>query len=146
MRYTSVMIRITPAISIDETELSESFMRSSGPGGQNVNKVSTAVELRFNAVASPNLSDEVKARLLTLAGQRATKDGVVIITSDTHRSQERNRQEALTRLKDLIVKAAFKPKRRIPTKPSRSSQAKRVDSKVKAGRTKKLRQDKSGGD
>jgi ribosome-associated protein len=139
MRYEGCMIRITPHIILDDSEILESFIRSSGPGGQNVNKVSTAVELRFDAQSSTNLAEDVKLRLLKLAGQRATKDGVIVITADEHRLQSRNREAALARLVELIRDAAHKPKPRRPTKPTYGSQIRRMDSKTKHGATKSTR-------
>ena len=133
-------IRITPDISIDEEELTERFVRASGPGGQNVNKVSTAVELRFDALASPNLPARVKARLRRLAGRRMTQDGVLVIQAEKHRLQSRNREEARERLVDLLRDAAAPPPpKRIPTKPSRASQKRRVDAKKQRGGVKSLR-------
>lgn len=134
------MIAVTPTLEIDDAELVETFVRASGPGGQNVNKTSTAVELRFDARASPSLSEPVRARVLRLAGARATSDGVIIIRAQSHRSQELNRRDARGRLIDLIARAAAPaPPPRIKTKPSKAAKAKRVDSKTKRGAVKKLR-------
>ncbi len=134
------MIRITPTIEIDELELSEQFVRASGPGGQNVNKVATAVELRFDAHHSPSLTGAVRARLERLAGHRLTKDGVVVIRADRFRTQEQNRADARERLVELIRRAAIAPKRRVATRPSRAAKARRVDTKVQRGRLKRTRQ------
>ena len=122
-------IAVTPAISIDEDELQESFVLASGPGGQNVNKVSSAVQLRFDVARSPSFDDTVRARLTALAGQRLTKDGVLVISARAHRSQERNRAEALERLVELIRRAAVPPKPRRATKPSKAAKRRRLDSK-----------------
>ena len=122
-------IAVTPAISIDEDELQESFVLASGPGGQNVNKVSSAVQLRFDVARSPSFDDTVRARLTALAGQRLTKDGVLVITARAYRSQERNRAEALERLVDLIRQAAVPPKPRRATKPSKAAKRRRLEGK-----------------
>lgn len=133
------MLWITDTISIADWELSESFVRASGPGGQNVNKVSTAVELRFEAERSPNLPAGVKARLKKLAGRRWTLEGALILQVEDTRSQARNREIARERLADLIRAALVAPKRRIATKPSYGSQLRRVAAKVQRGEVKALR-------
>lgn len=132
-------MRITPDISIEDWELTENFVRASGPGGQNVNKVATAVELRFEAERSPNLPDPVKRRLQRLAGRRWTKEGAVIIQVSEERSQARNRDIARDRLTELIRKAAEKPKPRRKTKVSYNQKRKRLDAKKKRGAVKALR-------
>lgn len=133
------MLWITDTISIADWELSESFVRASGPGGQNVNKVSTAVELRFEAERSPHLGSGVKARLKKLAGRRWTLDGAIIIQAEETRSQARNREMARERLAEMIRAALVAPKRRIATKPTYGSQLRRVAAKVQRGEVKALR-------
>lgn len=139
------MIRITDSLSIDEDEIAWSFSRASGPGGQNVNKVSTAAELRFD-VAKAFLPEDLKLRLRPLAGRQLTQDGVLVITAQETRSQERNREIALQKLIELLRKAAHRPKRRIATKPTRGSKTRRLDSKAKHSQTKKLRSSRPDSD
>ena len=136
------MIRITGRISIDEREIVENFVRASGPGGQNVNKLSTAVQLRFDVRASPSLPPDVAARLERLAGSRLTRDGVLVITAQRHRTQLRNRQDALDRLIELIRRAATPPVPRRPTKPTRASRERRIEGKKRRAKVKGLRQAK----
>ena len=133
------MIRITPNISIDESELDVAFIHSSGPGGQNVNKVATAAQLRFDAAGSPNIPDPVKPRLLALAGQKATADGQIVITAQRYRSQARNRADAEERLIDLIRQAAHRPKKRRKTRPTLASRERRLTAKKQRGEVKRLR-------
>lgn len=130
---------IAPGLAIDESEIAFAFLRASGPGGQNVNKVETAVQLRFDVRHSPSLDDYVKRRLEKLAGSRLTQEGVLVLTAQRFRSQERNRADALERLRQLVIKSAERPKRRIATRPTLASQKRRVESKVKRGETKRLR-------
>jgi ribosome-associated protein len=133
------MLRITDTIAIQDWELTEQFMRASGPGGQNVNKVSTAVELRFEAERSPSLPDPVKRRLCRLAGRRWTKDGAIVIQVDDTRSQARNREIARERLAELIARALVAPKRRVPTKPTKGSVERRIRAKKERSEVKALR-------
>ena len=136
------MIRITPSISIAERELEEHFIRAPGPGGQNVNKLASAVELRFDVRRSPSLPDDVRARLEHLAGKRLTRDGVLVIDAHRHRTQARNRQDARARVVDLIRRAAVAPRPRRATKPTAGSRERRLESKKRRATTKGLRQGK----
>jgi ribosome-associated protein len=133
------MIRINDHIAIDDGEVSESFIRSSGPGGQNVNKLATAVQLRFDVRHSPSLPNEVRARLERIAGRRLTRDGVLVITAQRHRTQERNRDDALTRLIEMIRAAAVRPTPRRPTRPTLGSKVRRLEGKKRRGGIKALR-------
>ncbi|MBV9954872.1 MAG: aminoacyl-tRNA hydrolase [Pseudolabrys sp.] len=133
------MIQITPEIAIAEDELVESFVRSSGPGGQNVNKVSSAVQLRFDIRRSPSLPNDVALRMMRLAGKRLTQDGVIVIVAQQHRTQERNRDDARERLFDLIRQAAVRPIERRATRVPKAEKKRRLEGKKRRGDIKKMR-------
>ena len=133
------MIEITDNIHISEKEIREDFIRSGGPGGQNVNKVSTAVQLRFDVKNSSSLPDGVRRRLMRLAGSRMTKDGILVIRAERHRTREQNRQDAISRLADLIIAATKVPKYRVKTKPTAASRLKRLETKQRRGQLKRRR-------
>jgi ribosome-associated protein len=133
------VIQITPTLALDENEIQISFVQASGPGGQNVNKVATAAQLRFDVANSPSLPLEVRERLLKQAGKKVTRDGWLVIDARRFRTQERNRQDAIDRLVESIRAATREPKPRRPTKPSREARRRRLDSKRKRGQVKRLR-------
>jgi len=133
------MIKITNTVSIDESEIDEKFIKASGPGGQNVNKVASAVQLKYDARHSKALSNAVFLRLKKLAGSRMTQDGVIVITANSHRTQEANRKDAQDRLVKIITEATIAPKHRRATKPTRASKTRRLDGKSKRSDTKKNR-------
>ncbi|MDO9425331.1 MAG: alternative ribosome rescue aminoacyl-tRNA hydrolase ArfB [Methylobacterium sp.] len=138
-------LQCTPQIAIDEAELDETFVRASGPGGQNVNKLSTAVQLRFDARRSPSLPNAVAVRLMRLAGRRLTLDGVIVISAQQHRTQDRNRADARERLAALVAEAAVPPTPRRATRPTLASKKRRLEDKSKRGDTKRLRGDRGDG-
>jgi ribosome-associated protein len=140
------MIRITSHIALDESEIVEHFIRASGPGGQNVNKVASAVQLRFDVDASPALDAETRRRLRMLAGRRLSREGVIVITAERFRTRERNRADALERLAQLIRRAAERPKPRRPTKATAAAKAKRRENKARRGQLKRLRRAYPGED
>jgi ribosome-associated protein len=142
MTHVAAMIRITDTISLDESEIDETFVRSSGPGGQNVNKLSTAVQLRFDVRRSASLPNDVAIRLMNLAGKRLTKDGVIVLVAQSHRTQERNRADALARLVALIQQAAVRPTPRRATKPTKASKERRLEGKKVRSTIKETRRSK----
>ena len=135
------MLEVTPTLAIPDDELVERFVRSSGPGGQNVNKVSSAVELRFDAARSPSLPEDVRARVLARRDRRITADGVVVISAQRHRTQDRNREDARERLAELVRQATIVAKPRVPTRPTKASRVRRVEAKKQRA---KVKQGRSG--
>ena len=140
------MLEVTPTLLIEDGELEERFVRASGPGGQNVNKVATAVELRFNAAASPSIAPDVLARLRTIAGSRMTDEGVLVIDARRHRTQAQNREDARERLVELLRQALVKPRRRRKTRPTRTSIEQRIQSKRRRSDNKRRRGGVAGDD
>ncbi|MEX2598589.1 MAG: alternative ribosome rescue aminoacyl-tRNA hydrolase ArfB [Dehalococcoidia bacterium] len=138
------MVDVAPGISMDESEVEYSFVTSSGPGGQNVNKVATAVQLRFDAANSPSLPERVRMRLRTVAGKRMTADGIVMIKAQRYRSQEMNKEDALARLVELVRRASEQPRTRRPTAPSRGAKERRLEEKSRRSETKRLRRSSGG--
>lgn len=137
------MIEIAPSLSIDEHELGFDYIRASGPGGQNVNKVATAVQLRFDILTSPSLASDLKGRLIRLAGRRVNADGILLIEAKRFRTQEANREDAVRRFVELVQKASVRPKKRLKTGPTRAAQERRLKKKKQRGEVKKIRQSKS---
>ena len=133
------MIEIAPGVTLDENELEFAFIRASGPGGQNVNKVSSAVQMRFDARRSPSLSNDISIRLQKLAGSKLTLDGVIVITANRFRTQEMNKKDATERLAELIARAAVAPVKRRPTKPTKASKERRLDGKARRSTVKSMR-------
>jgi ribosome-associated protein len=140
------MIHVTPTIAIAEDELGFDFIRSSGPGGQNVNKVATAVQLRFDVLHSPSLPDDVRIRLVRLAGRKLTSDGVLVITARRHRTQRQNRDDAIERLVELVRLASVPPRKRRKTRPTAASRERRLEEKRRKSRVKRTRNRVRSGD
>jgi ribosome-associated protein len=137
------MLEITPTLKIEERELQFEYIRASGPGGQKVNKVATAVQLRFDVINSSSLASDIKGRLVHLAGKRVNTDGVLIIEAKRFRTQEQNREDATQRFVELLQRSVIKPKKRLKTKPTRASKETRLKKKKRRGEVKKIRQNKS---